>query len=206
MLVIVSCQETQIWQEIEIGKTVKISSEKFNSDNNNYIFNWSKPIGKDQGVEYIIQHDKILIKAKEVGEYKIDLIVENLSNAVIHNETFYINAIPNHDLVSESLKIQKKPTTKEKISQNNNQNIESKKNTYTIQVASWPKLNQAIDDKNKLISLGYDAYIEKYLNEEKNISRWRVRIGSFENKILAIEIKKDLSEFRSDDIWIDKIK
>ena len=30
MLVIVSCQEKQLWQEIEIGKTVKIESNNFN--------------------------------------------------------------------------------------------------------------------------------------------------------------------------------
>ena len=42
--------------------------------------------------------------------------------------------------------------------------------------------------KEKLISDGYDAYIEKYTNEEKNILRWRVRIGNFEDKNLASKI------------------
>ena len=41
-LVTVSCQETQIWQEIEVGKTVKIKSKKFKTDNKNLIYNWSK--------------------------------------------------------------------------------------------------------------------------------------------------------------------
>ena len=40
-LVIVSCQETQIWQEIEVGKTVKVQSKKFKSDYKNFIYNWS---------------------------------------------------------------------------------------------------------------------------------------------------------------------
>ena len=38
MLVIVSCQEKQIWQEIEVGKTIKIESSNFNLENNNYIY------------------------------------------------------------------------------------------------------------------------------------------------------------------------
>ena len=206
MLVIVSCQETQVWQEIEIGKTVKISSEKFKSDNSNYIFNWSKPIGEDLGIEYIIQNDKILIKAKKIGEYKIDLVVENLSNTIIHNESFYINAIPNSEPIIQPSKNENNIDTKVEVFKNEKQIIEDRKDTYTIQVASWPKLSQAIEDKNNLISLGYDSYIEKYSNKEKNISRWRVRIGSFENRTLAIQIKEDLAKFRGDDIWIDKIK
>ena len=60
MLVIVSCQEKQIWQEIEVGKNIKIESSVFNLENNNYIYNWSKPIGADGGVEYIIQHNTFL--------------------------------------------------------------------------------------------------------------------------------------------------
>ena len=36
--------------------------------------------------------------------------------------------------------------------------------------------------------------------------RWRVRIGSFENKSLALEVKKRLSVFRGEDPWITFIK
>ena len=197
MLVIVSCQESQHWQEIEVGKTVKIKSEKFNLNNNNYIFNWSKPIGEDQGIEFIIQHDKILVEAKEIGEYTIDLTVENLSNKIVHTETFYLNAIPNKNPSNNTNKTKESKKKKNDVQKNQR---------YTIQVASWPNLNNAIEDKDNLISLGYDAYIEKYSNNEKNITRWRVRIGSFESKSLASEIKKELAKFRGKDIWIDKIK
>ena len=203
MLVIVSCQEKQFWQEIEIGKTVKIESNNFNLENNNYIYNWSKPIGIDGGVEYIIQHDKILVTAKTPGEYEIELIIENLSNKIVHKESFFLNAIGEVDKIETQSIIN---TTVE------NENIETpreeikSKTRYTIQVASWPNLDQAVKDKDKLISDGYDAYIEKYEDEEKNIIRWRVRIGNFEDKNLASKIKKELSNKRGKDIWIDKIK
>ena len=205
MLVIVSCQETQIWQEIEIDKTVKIKSDLFSSDNTNYIFNWSKPIGNSEGIEYIIQYDKILVKGKKAGQYKIDLSVENLSNQIIHTEMFHINVIPNKnnnlsgEISQEKKEISKEISNKDLIKKRN-------KNRYTIQVASWPDADKALKDKNKLISLGYDAYIEKYSNKEKNILRWRVRIGSFEDKKLAAKVKEELSHFRGNDIWIDKIK
>lgn len=195
-LVIVSCQETQIWQEIEVGKTVKINSKKFKSDNKNFIYNWSKPIGNAKDIEYVIQNDKILVKAQKSGEYKIKLTVQNLSNEIVHTENFYLNAIHNTEnsfIITEKAKPDLSST------------IQNKSKRYTIQVASWPEMDKAIEDKNNLISLGYDAYIEKYENKEKNILRWRVRIGSFESRKLAIEVKNNLSKFRGKDIWIDKI-
>lgn len=195
-LVIVSCQETQIWQEIEVGKTVKIQSKKFKADNKNFTYNWSKPIGNEKDIEYVIQNDKILVKAQNSGEYKIKLTIENLSNEIVHTETFYLNAVNNTD---DTLILPNKAMSDSSLT------IQNKSKRYTIQVASWPQMNKAIEDKNNLISLGYDAYIEKYENKEKNILRWRVRIGSFENRKLAIEVKNNLSKFRGKDIWIDKI-
>ena len=195
-MVIVSCQETQIWQEIEVGKTIKINSKKFKSDSKNFIYNWSKPIGNAKDIEYVIQNDKILVKAQKSGEYKIKLTVQNLSNEIVHTENFYLNAINNTEnsiIITEKAKPDLSST------------IQNKSKRYTIQVASWPEMNKAIEDKNNLISLGYDAYIEKYENKEKNILRWRVRIGSFESRKLAIEVKNNLSKFRGKDIWIDKI-
>ena len=175
-------------------------------ENNNYIYNWSKPIGTDGGVEYIIEHDKILVTAKTPGEYKIELLIENLSNKIVHKESFFLNAIPGTNKIET-----------QSIKNSNDIDFESKENDapkkiiksktrYTIQVASWPNLDQAVKDKEQLISDGYDAYIEKYTNEEKNILRWRVRIGNFEDKNLASKIKKELSNKRGKDIWIDKIK
>ena len=195
-LVIVSCQETQIWQEIEVGKTVKIQSKKFKADNKKFTYNWSKPIGNEKDIEYVIQNDKILVKAQNSGEYKIKLTIENLSNEIVHTETFYLNAINNTD---DTLILSNKTKSDSSLT------IQNKSKRYTIQVASWPQMNKAIEDKDNLISLGYDAYIEKYENKEKNILRWRVRIGSFENRKLAIEVKNNLSKFRGKDIWIDKI-
>ena len=206
MLVIVSCQEKKIWQEIEVGKTIKIESNSFNLENNHYIYNWSKPIGIDGGVEYIIEHDKILVTAKTPGEYKIELLIENLSNKIVHKESFFLNAIPGTNKIgTQSIKNSNDIVVESKENDAPKKIIKSK-TRYTIQVASWPNLDQAVKDKEKLISDGYDAYIEKYTNEEKNIIRWRVRIGNFEDKYLAFKIKKELSNKRGKDIWIDKIK
>ena len=59
---------------------------------------------------------------------------------------------------------------------------------------------------NELIELGFDTYIEDYFDNKNQIQRWRVRIGSFQNKELAIEVKKKLAKFRGEDPWIAYIK
>ena len=58
----------------------------------------------------------------------------------------------------------------------------------------------------ELIELGFDTYIEEFYDSKNDIQRWRVRIGSFKNKELALQVKNKLSEFRGEDPWIAYIK
>ena len=132
----------------------------------------------------------MLINPQIPGEYIINLSIDNLSNKKVHEEKFYLNVIKNPSQLTKNTKKEDKK-------------VSSKR--YTIQVAAWPNIEQALSDKDNLIKKGYDAYIEKYYNEKKDITRWRVRVGSFENKELASKVRKDLSEFRGKDLWIDKI-
>ena len=189
LLVIVSCQEKIIWQEAYVGKTIKIESKGFKPNSSNYIYNWSKPNGPDSTISYTIEHNKMLITPQLSGEYTISLSIDNLSNKKIHEEKFHLNVIDNPNKIIKAKKETKKVSSRR----------------YTIQVAAWPNIEQALNDKNNLIKKGYDAYIEKYYNQKKDITRWRVRVGSFEDKELASKVRKDLSAFRGKDLWIDKI-
>ena len=78
--VILSCSEQQIWQEIESGKTIKVTSENFKINNSsNYIYKWSKPITRDGAkLDYKIEHDKLLFTPISNGEYQIILEIENM--------------------------------------------------------------------------------------------------------------------------------
>ena len=67
-------------------------------------------------------------------------------------------------------------------------------------------MDKAKEDMNDLIRLGFDTYIEDYFDNKNNIQRWRVRIGSFKNKKLALDVKNKLSKFRGEDPWIAYIK
>ena len=200
--VILSCSEQQIWQEIESGKTVKVTSKNFKINNSsNYIYKWSKPISKDSAqLDYRIEHDKLLFTPITNGEYQIVLEIENMMKEKVHEERFFFNVIneSNQQYSSKNISTDKKnaPVKKEVIINN----------TYTIQVASHKSIEKAKNDMNELIEKGFDAYIEDYFDNKNNVQRWRVRIGSFENKQLAMEIKKKLSKFRGENPWIAYIK
>ena len=200
--VILSCSEQQIWQEIESGKTVKVTSRKFKINNSsNYIYKWSKPISKDDAqLDYKIEHDKLLFTPITNGEYQIILEIENMMKEKVHKETFFFNVIneTNQQYSDKDISTDKKkpPIQKEVIINN----------TYTIQVASHKSIEKAKNDMNELIEKGFDAYIEDYFDNKNNIQRWRVRIGSFKNKQLAMEVKKKLSKFRGENPWIAYIK
>ena len=194
--VLLSCSEQQIWQEIESGKTIKVESQNFKLNNSaNYVYKWSKPISDNNAkLNYKIENDKLLFTPISNGSYQIILEIENMAQEIVHKEKFFFNVInettqmePNNHRINN----------KEKVIINN---------IYTIQVASWTSIDKAKDDMNELIELGFDTYIEEYFDNKKNIQRWRVRIGSFKSKELAIEVKKKLSKFRGEDPWIAYIK
>ena len=196
--VILSCSEQQIWQEIESGKTIKITSRNFKLNNStNYIYKWSKPIGKENAkLDYQLKHDKLLFTPISNGEYQIILEIENMMKERVHREEFFFNVI--------NEKNADKQNNKNFLNEEQDKIIIN--NTYTIQVASWTSLDKAKKDMNELIALGFDTYIEDYFDNKNKIQRWRVRIGSFQNKELAVEVKKKLEKFRGESPWIAYIK
>lgn len=194
--VLLSCSEQQIWQEIESGKTIKVESQNFKLSNSaNYIYKWSKPISDNNAeLNYKIENDKLLFTPISNGSYQIILEIENMTQEKVHEEKFFFNVINEKNLEKSNIN---KADKKEEIIINN---------IYTIQVASWTSIDKAKDDMDELIELGFDTYIEEYFDNKKNVQRWRVRIGSFKSKNLAIEVKKKLSKFRGEDPWIAYIK
>ena len=196
--VILSCSEQQIWQEIESGKTIKITSRNFKLNNStNYIYKWSKPIGKENAkLDYQLKHDKLLFTPISNGEYQIILEIENMMKERVHREEFFFNVI--------NEKNADKKNSKKFLNEEQDKIIIN--NSYTIQVASWTSLDKAKKDMNELIALGFDTYIEDYFDNKNKIQRWRVRIGSFQNKELAVEVKKKLEKFRGESPWIAYIK
>jgi len=209
-IVISSCSEQQLWQEIEAGKTFKVVSNNFKLNNTNYIYKWSKPIGSEESEsKYSIENDKLLFTPLTEGTFTIDLEIENMMQTRVHQETFYFNVIKNSN--SSVVEISDVSKEEKNIIKKDPQISKPKKsiiinNRYTIQVASWTSFDKAKEDMDELINLGFDTYLEEYFDTKNNVTRWRVRIGSFENRALAQEVKNKLAKFRGETPWIAYIK
>ena len=196
--VLLSCSEQQIWHEVESGKTIKVKPKNFKVNNSiNYIYKWSKPLSKENAkLDYKIEHDKLLFTPISNGEYQIILEIENMMKEKVHEEIFFFNVINEKKNASGNNFVNDKKNKNEIIINN----------IYTIQVASWTSKDKAKEDMFELIELGFDTYIEEFYDSKNDIQRWRVRIGSFKNKELALQVKNKLSEFRGEDPWIAYIK
>ena len=205
-IVVLSCSEQQIWQEIESGKTIKVFSKGFNVNNTNYIFKWSKPIGPNNAeLNYSIENDKMLFTPLTTGQYTISLEIVNMMEIIVYEENFYFNVIES-DYITSNSNISNN-VTKDKLKKDlpKKKNIKSNRR-YTIQVASWTSIDKARDDMAELIDLGFDTYVEEYYDKKNEVMRWRVRIGSFESRELAQKVKDKLSKFRGESPWIAYIK
>ena len=196
LIFVFSCKTQPIRQEIEVGKTIKVEPSSFTLRNEEFNFLWSSPNGPENTTpSFKIENDKMLFTPDVIGKYEISLMIESLSSNTIYEETFLYNAI-----ASSNSSISYTTTTK-----NKNDSINAHKNKYTIQVASWPTLEQARNDQISLREQGYDAYTEQYYIKTKDQLWWRVRVGNFSDKSIAIKVKNKLSTERGSDLWIDFI-
>ena len=193
----ISCKTEPIRQEIEIGKTIKIEPSNFSLTDKELNFFWTSPQGPNKNSsQYKIQNNKMLFTPTDIGEYEISLTVESTSNNTLYEETFLFYAFD-----SGNYKIK----DKEKINSNSKKSDNSEKK-YTIQVASWPTLEQARNDQISLRESGYDAYTEQYYIKSKDQLWWRVRVGNFTDKNKATQVRNKLAKERGNDLWIDFIK
>ena len=78
---------------------------------------------------------------------------------------------------------------------------------YTIQIVVWKSRKKAIEEKEFLNYNGYDAYIEEIKTSDNEII-FRVRVGSFEDKQKAEEVRDSILEkypqWENNKLWITK--
>ena len=64
-------------------------------------------------------------------------------------------------------------------------------------------LEEARKHQLELISIGFDAYTERYFLKEKDELWYRVRVGNFSNKNEAIAIKKQIESLTGINVWLN---
>ena len=223
LIFFISCGSDPDYQEVMVNKTVKVYSQDYHNEAENYFFKWEPPVGpSDQPVRFDLKNDMLIFSPEIEGDYKIHLSITDISHEVISEEIFYYRAIaetlevaiagtkPERDIPTQS-SVVKKPKNEiiilSKSPQKRNKQSASKtKNIrYSIQVAAWPSLEQARIDQLKLIEQGVDAYIQRNYRKEKDEVWYRVRIGNFSDKIKAQKMKEQIESITGVESWLDVI-
>ena len=76
----------------------------------------------------------------------------------------------------------------------------------TIQVASWPTLEEAEKQMIELQNIGFDAYVQKAYFEETDEVWYRVRIGAFNSVAEAQEAVTVLKTVTGYAAWVDHVR
>ena len=87
-----------------------------------------------------------------------------------------------------------------------NISIPAKTDRFTIQVVSKKMLKDAEIYAAKLISKGYDAYIQRVIFEDNDEIFYRVRIGSYDNINSAYATAKTVSKELGMAAWVDFVR
>ena len=226
IIIFTSCGSEPDFQEIMINKTVKVFSQDYHNNAENYTFKWEPPVGPSKMVvPFDLKNDMLIFSPKLEGDYQIHLSITDISDEVIAEEMFYYRAIaetievaiakpsPEED-ITKQISTVKKPKKKTRAKTNINQQSktskkQNKKSTnidnvhYTIQVAAWPSLEHARLDQLKLIEEGMDAYIQRHYRNEDDQVWYRVRIGNFKSKENASIVQKQLESITHAETWLD---
>ena len=226
LLVFTACGSNPDYQEVMVNKTVKVFSQDYHDDAENYTFKWESPAGPSKiAVPFDLKNDMLIFSPELEGDYQIHLSITDISDDVIAEEMFYYRAIPETLEVaiaklssemktfvpSSTVKNPQKKTKakKEHINQSKarKKRNKSSKNTknvhYTIQVAAWPSLEHARIDQLKLIEEGMDAYIQRHYRNKKDEVWYRVRIGNFNSKAKALVVQKQIESITHAKTWLD---
>ena len=230
IIIFTSCGSEPDFQKIMINKTVKVFSQDYHDDAENYTFKWESPAGPSNiAVPFDLKNDMLIFSPELKGDYQIHLSITDISNDVIAEELFYYRAIAEtlevaiaiakpYPEINEHPSTVIKPTKKKKRSnrekgkQSNLAKEQKKKNViknkdihYTIQVAAWPSLELARIDQLKLIEEGLDAYIQRHYRNKRDEIWYRVRIGNFTNKNKAQIIQDQIESITHSKTWLDII-
>ena len=77
-----------------VNKTVKVYSQDYHNEAENYFFKWKPPVGpSNQPVPFDLKNDILIFSPEIEGDYKIHLSITDISHEVISEEIFYYIAI-----------------------------------------------------------------------------------------------------------------
>jgi len=79
--------------------------------------------------------------------------------------------------------------------------------TYTIQVSSWPSLDEAQSASRELQEkYGIDSYIQRAFFKDRDEIYYRLRVGNFQESKNAETYAREIQEMTSLPVWVDFVR
>ncbi len=79
--------------------------------------------------------------------------------------------------------------------------------TFTIQVSSWPSLDEAQSASQELLDkYGIDSYIQRAFFKDKDEIYYRLRVGNFQESSDAEAYAKEIQDMTSLPVWVDFVR
>ena len=231
-IIVISCKFQPQRQEIMINKTVKVFSEDYHDQPENYTFKWQPIIGpNNENIIVDLKYDMLIFTPATVGNYEVNLSIEDISEEVVAEEIFYFKAIPETTEVAivepakeiqlplpsliemkpatqTAINSQSKPTNNQKLKKTSAGKKQSPESMislteYSIQISSWPSLEEARKHQLELIDEGFDAYTQRFYYQKRDEVWYRVRVGNFSNRNKALKVKKQIELYTGITTWLD---
>ena len=226
LVLLLGCGE-QVHREVSVHKTVKVFSEGYHDQAENYTFKWQPPIGpNNEKMIFQLKNDMLIFTPVIVGNYTINLSIEDISEQVVSKEIFYFKAIAETTKISivkpnkktqfsikpaNDNKLTVKGPPENQITQSPNKRKKQRTNSkitkieYAIQISSWPSLEESRKYQLELIDEGFDAYTQRFYYKEKDEVWYRVRVGNFRSKSKALIVKKQIESITGITTWLDNV-
>ena len=231
LIIFTACESSPDYQEVMVNKTVKVYSQEYHNEAENYTFKWEPPKGPSKkAISFDLKNDMLIFSPEIEGDYQIHLSITDISDEVIAEEMFYYRAIvetvevaiakiksdeeipPPPSVVKKpkkkttpKAKKKKSPKSSKKTARQSKTSRKSENVDYTIQIAAWPSLERARMDQLRMIEEGFDAYIERHYRKEKDAVWYRVRLGKFSDKNKALNVQKQVDSILGIKSWLDVI-
>ena len=94
LIIFTACGSSPDYQEVMVNKTVKVYSQDYHNEAENYTFKWEPPKGPSKNaISFDLKNDMLIFSPDIEGDYQIHLSITDISDEVIAEEMFYYRAI-----------------------------------------------------------------------------------------------------------------
>ena len=145
-IIIIGCNFNPDRQKIMVNKTVKVFSNDYHDQAENYTFKWQSPIGpNNESINFDLKNDMLIFTPKIIGNYDVKLTIEDISEEIVAKQNYYFIAIPE---TTELAIIKPKKEISSKATIQSKSNI-SKEKKSKEKKHEKKKINQSISKSKK---------------------------------------------------------